>query len=90
MLQLVLHHTMTDGWSTGIICKELSASYNAFTIGQHPQPLPLPVQYADYGGWQRDWLKKHVMSNQVSFGLESIKRAAGPAAACSVAVQSYV
>ena len=66
MLQLVLHHAVTDGWSTSLICRELTASYNAFVNGQQPVHPPLPVQYADYGGWQRTWLKQNVMQSQVA------------------------
>ena len=65
VLQLVLHHAVTDGWSTSLICRELTASYNAFVNGQQPAHPPLAVQYADYGGWQRTWLKQTLMQSQV-------------------------
>lgn len=46
-LLVTLHHTVTDGWSTSIICKELSAAYSSFALHNHPPSLPpLPVQYA--------------------------------------------
>lgn len=45
------------GWSTSIICRELSAAYNSFAATNAPPALPpLPVQYADFAAWQRRWV----------------------------------
>lgn len=64
---LTMHHSVTDGWSTGIIWKELSAAYNAFHRGQINVGLdPLPIQYADFATWQRHWLGHGVMNEQVN------------------------
>ena len=53
---LTMHHIVTDGWSFGVAARELAALYEAFRAGG-PSPLPeLPIQYADYATWQRDWL----------------------------------
>ena len=62
-----LHHSITDGWSTGIICKELSAAYNAFATHQHPSLPSLPCQFGDFATWQRNWLQSGKMEEQLKF-----------------------
>ncbi|CAM5531622.1 hypothetical protein SANTM175S_10360 [Streptomyces antimycoticus] len=56
VLLLTVHHVATDAWSQGILVGELSAAYEAFDAGREPVLPPLPVQYADYAEWERDWL----------------------------------
>ncbi|WP_208723376.1 condensation domain-containing protein, partial [Corallococcus llansteffanensis] len=57
VLALTLHHIVSDGWSMGVLVREVAALYDAFSRGQ-PSPLPpLPLQYADYAVWQRQWLQ---------------------------------
>jgi len=67
ILLLNLHHIVTDGWSMGVLLREITALYDAFSQGR-PSPLPeLPVQYADFAVWQRDWLQGEVLERQISF-----------------------
>jgi len=67
VLVLNLHHIVTDWWSYGLIEKELSALYNAFLAGG-PSPLPeLPLQYADYALWQREWLQSELIEVQLDY-----------------------
>ncbi|CAM3286845.1 Amino acid adenylation domain-containing protein [Corallococcus soli] len=67
LLLLCLHHTVSDGWSFGVLVRELVALYEAFRQG-HPSPLPeLPVQYADYAVWQRTWLEGAVLEGQLDW-----------------------
>ncbi len=66
-LYLTLHHVAGDGWSTGVLSRELSALYRAFSEGR-PSPLAeLPVQYADFAVWQRAWLTGDELDRQVAF-----------------------
>jgi aspartate racemase len=67
ILLLVMHHIASDGWSMGILYRELAALYEAFSTGK-PLPLtPLPIQYADYADWQRQWLTGEVLSAQIDY-----------------------
>jgi amino acid adenylation domain-containing protein len=67
VLLLALHHIVTDGWSMGILFQELTTLYAAFAAGR-PSPLaPLPVQYADFAIWQRDWLTGDALEAQIAF-----------------------
>jgi amino acid adenylation domain-containing protein len=67
VLLLTLHHIITDGWSNGVLMSELIALYRAFVEGQ-PSPLaPLPVQYADFALWQRDWLQGEILEEQLAY-----------------------
>ena len=65
VLLIAMHHTATDGWSTSVLLRELSAAYNAFHAGVAPSLPPLPIQYADFASWQRHWLSQGPMANQV-------------------------
>jgi amino acid adenylation domain-containing protein len=67
VLLLTLHHIVSDGWSTGVLARELSALYAALRRGE-PDPLPpLPVQYADYAAWQRRWVDGEVLRRQAEY-----------------------
>jgi len=56
-----MHHIASDGWSMGVLIKEVAALYDAFSQDL-PSPLPeLSIQYADFAHWQRNWLQGEVM-----------------------------
>ncbi|MBX9399679.1 non-ribosomal peptide synthase/polyketide synthase [Lysobacter sp. BMK333-48F3] len=65
VLVLVQHHIVSDGWSQGVLVRELGALYAAYAQGR-PDPLPpLPLQYADYAAWQRARLSQADQADQV-------------------------
>ncbi|MGL5836343.1 MAG: amino acid adenylation domain-containing protein, partial [Waterburya sp.] len=67
ILLLVMHHIAADGWSIGILWKQLTQLYQAFIDGQ-PNPLAkLPIQHADYAAWQREWLSGKILEQQLSY-----------------------
>ncbi|MTJ10019.1 non-ribosomal peptide synthetase, partial [Anabaena sp. UHCC 0204] len=67
VILLTLHHIISDGWSTDILIKEVAALYTAFCAGK-PSPLPqLPIQYADFAVWQRQWLEGEGLKNQLAY-----------------------
>lgn len=67
ILLLVFHHIVFDGWSAGIIIEELTATYDALCRSQQPELPDLPIQYADYALWQRDWLTGEVLQTQLDY-----------------------
>ncbi|HEY4591077.1 MAG TPA: condensation domain-containing protein, partial [Thermoanaerobaculia bacterium] len=64
---LTAHHVASDGWSMGILVREVTALYAAFAKGE-PSPLPeLPVQYADFAVWQRSWLHGEALEREIDW-----------------------
>ncbi|MBV9386823.1 MAG: amino acid adenylation domain-containing protein [Chroococcidiopsidaceae cyanobacterium CP_BM_ER_R8_30] len=67
VLLLTLHHIISDGWSIGVLMRELGTLYRAFASGQ-PSPLAeLPLQYADFAQWQRNWLQGDMLKAQLKY-----------------------
>ncbi len=72
IMLLNLHHIVADGWSMGVLIRELSAIYTIETLhatsGQVKTTLPeLPIQYADFAYWQREWLQGEVLAKQLGY-----------------------
>ncbi|MGF6536716.1 amino acid adenylation domain-containing protein [Paraburkholderia youngii] len=64
---LTQHHIVSDGWSMGVLLRELSQLYRAFEAG-HDDPLPpLAIQYPDYAAWQRQWLSGERLQSQAHY-----------------------
>lgn len=67
ILVLVLHHIATDAWSKGLLARELSALYSAFTGGGANPLSPLPIQYPDFAAWQRNRLERGAFQRQIDY-----------------------
>ncbi|KAF9354377.1 hypothetical protein BGX26_007800, partial [Mortierella sp. AD094] len=67
ILLLTQHHIVSDRWSIGVLLKELSELYSAFTAGQTNPLAPLSIQYPDYASWQREWLTDARSQEQSEF-----------------------
>jgi amino acid adenylation domain-containing protein/FkbM family methyltransferase len=64
---LTMHHIVSDGWSVGVLIKEVGALYAAYAAGQE-SPLPeLSIQYADFALWQRAYLQGEVLEQQLAY-----------------------
>ncbi|WP_445327111.1 amino acid adenylation domain-containing protein [Xenorhabdus sp. PB30.3] len=72
---LTQHHMISDGWSVGVLMRELSVLYHAALENQANPLLPLPIQYADYAVWQRGWLQESALTAQRDFWSSRLKDA---------------
>ncbi|MET0396568.1 MAG: amino acid adenylation domain-containing protein, partial [Longimicrobiaceae bacterium] len=72
VLLLTLHHVVSDGWSMEVLVREVSALYAALSRGGASPLAELPVQYADYAVWQRQWLSGGVLEAQIGFWKEKL------------------
>src|SRR5690606_16961378 len=66
-LLITMHHIASDGWSIGVLVQEFSALYRAAVDGTPAAVAPLPVQYADYAGWQRSRLAGDGLQRQLDY-----------------------
>src|SRR5581483_5284740 len=72
VLLLTMHHIVSDGWSSRIIIEETASLYDSFTEGQPSGLNELPIQYADYAVWQREWLQGEELERQVGYWKEKL------------------
>jgi hypothetical protein len=70
ILLVTMHHIISDGWSIGILIREVATLYDAFSTGKQSPLAPLAIQYADYAAWQREWLQGDVLQRQLSYWRE--------------------
>ncbi|HEX8185638.1 MAG TPA: amino acid adenylation domain-containing protein, partial [Blastocatellia bacterium] len=73
VLALSLHHIVFDAWSVAILYREMAASYEAFAQGVELTLPELPVQYADYASWQREWLQGEVLQDELLYWKEQLE-----------------
>src|ERR1044072_5448557 len=77
VLLLTMHHIVTDGWSIGVLIRELTMLYEAYSRGQASPLAELPIQYADYAEWQREWLQGAVLEEQMNYWREQLAGGGG-------------
>jgi len=78
LLLIMMHHIVSDGWSMWVIVRELAALYGAYRGGRDSPLEELPIQYADYALWQREWLQGEVLQGQLQYWRKQL--AGAPAA----------
>lgn len=67
VLLMTLHHIVSDAWSRGVLIGDIGDLYAAHRNGIAPVLKPLPIQYADYAAWQREWLRGEVLDRQLLY-----------------------
>ncbi len=78
VLLLCMHHIIADGWSLGVLVREISALYETLRQGR-PSPLAEPaVQYADFAAWQRAWLDDARLEPQLAYWQQRLAGCRGP------------
>jgi amino acid adenylation domain-containing protein/non-ribosomal peptide synthase protein (TIGR01720 family) len=79
VLQITMHHIISDGWSMGVLVGEVAALYRIFAEGHLPALPELQFQFADYAVWQREWVESGAMDQQRAYwrrqlaGLEALQ-----------------
>ncbi|HKR15459.1 MAG TPA: amino acid adenylation domain-containing protein [Pyrinomonadaceae bacterium] len=93
MLVLCIHHIVADGWSSRVLIRELARLYESFSTGQQARLADLPIQYADYARWQREWLQGDVLDAQLDYWRRQLAGAPAvlelPIAKARPAVQTF-
>lgn len=67
LLLLVMHHIIFDGWSAGVLCRELPCLYDAFSSQQRASLAALPIQYADFAFWQREQMQQEQQEAHLAY-----------------------
>lgn len=93
VLVLAIHHIVSDAWSVNVLVREITELYRTFAGGGVPDLPPLPVQYADFAVWQRNWLQGDVLAQQLEYWKAQLGNAPAmlelPADRPRPAVQTY-
>ncbi len=74
-LLFTLHHIVGDGWSIGVLVREISALYRASSQGQSSALPKLPFQYVDFAVWQREGFTEEWIAAEVAYWRERLKGA---------------
>ncbi|MEW5926732.1 MAG: amino acid adenylation domain-containing protein [Gemmatimonadota bacterium] len=74
VLLVNFHHIVFDGWSAGLLARELTAWYEAVRAGREPSLPEVAIQYADYAAWQREWLRGPAAREQIAYWKRQLAR----------------
>ncbi|RKH74771.1 non-ribosomal peptide synthase/polyketide synthase [Corallococcus aberystwythensis] len=75
LLLVTMHHIVSDGWSMGVLVRELVSLYESRSSGRTPRVQALPIQYADHAVWQRGWLRDDVLEAQLGYWKQQLSGA---------------
>src|SRR5579872_412109 len=67
IIVLVMHHIISDAWSMQVLLRELNTLYATFAAGKLSPLSDLPIQYADYAVWQREWLQGETLEQELAY-----------------------
>ncbi|MEM6404416.1 MAG: condensation domain-containing protein, partial [Cyanobacteria bacterium P01_D01_bin.116] len=73
IILITLHHIIADAWSMGVLIKEIALTYQAYRQKQPSPLLELPIQYADFAAWQKNWFQGELRDNQLNYWLSKLK-----------------
>ncbi|MCW3113675.1 MAG: amino acid adenylation domain protein, partial [Segetibacter sp.] len=73
LLVVAMHHIASDGWSLPIVVNEVTELYNSFVEGYAPHLADLPIQYADFAIWQRNYLQGELLDNKLGYWINKLK-----------------
>ena len=69
---VTMHHIISDGWSIDVLMREMSILYTKYSGGVSSSLPTLPIQYADYALWQREWLQGEVLERQLAYWTQQL------------------
>ncbi|HEU4837373.1 MAG TPA: amino acid adenylation domain-containing protein, partial [Pyrinomonadaceae bacterium] len=72
VLAVTMHHIISDGWSVGVLIREVSELYEAYSRGEESPLAELAMQYGDFAVWQREWLQGAVLDQQLNYWREQL------------------
>ena len=75
IVMVTMHHIISDGWSLGVLIKEVFSLYHTLSNNLSSPLEPLEVQYADFANWQRDWLQGEVLDRQLNYWRDNLEGA---------------
>src|SRR5262249_23682038 len=70
-----MHHIVSDGWSMGVLIREIGALYEAYSEGRESPLEELEIQYADYAAWQKEWLSGEALDREMEYWRKQLEGA---------------